>query len=178
MRDRYFETLFGGKEYLADYAPMLWTISHRCDPKPRELADKHYNRQSVGSKNFVPPGRCLVLYCETATGKAFWVTSYPYPEYVKHEWAGALVCSAFRNEGAALSSFLIRQALQITRWKYPDIPDKGMITFVDPRHIKKKKDYGMCYKLAGFQRVGESKTKHLPCLQILPEKFPHARPPA
>jgi hypothetical protein len=76
---------------------MQWRISDRADPEARALADRHYNRQKPGTPQFVPPGRCLVLVCD----KAFWVTSWPFAEYTKHAWAGAWVCSAFRNEGAA-----------------------------------------------------------------------------
>ena len=65
---------------------MIWEISHRADRDARVIADRHYNRQSVGAANFVPPGRCLVL--KSANRDAFWVTSWPYAQYVKHAWAG------------------------------------------------------------------------------------------
>ncbi len=39
---------------------MIWHISHRADPFARDIADRHYNRQKIGSPQFVPPGRCLV----------------------------------------------------------------------------------------------------------------------
>ena len=35
--------------------------SHRADPEVVPLADRHYNRQKIGSPQFAPPGRCLVL---------------------------------------------------------------------------------------------------------------------
>src|SRR6266496_775871 len=65
-----------------------WLLSYRADPRALRLADRHYNRQKVGSAQFVPPGRCLVLLTEAAD--ALWVTSYPLAEYVQHAWAGAL----------------------------------------------------------------------------------------
>ena len=67
---------------------MRWRLSWRADPVARALADRHYNRQSVGADQFVPPGRCLVLVTEP--GDAFWVTSWPFAEYVKHAWGGGL----------------------------------------------------------------------------------------
>lgn len=108
---------------------MRWRLSHRCDPLARELADRHYNRQSIGADNFVPPGRCLVLW----TPGAFWVTSWPLAEYVRHAWAGAWMCSAFRNErpDLYLSSELIREAVAATRARYGEPPALGMVTFVD-----------------------------------------------
>lgn len=78
---------------------MIWHQSYRADPKAREVADRHYNRQKPGTPNFVPPGRCCVFYTENQGGKALWVTSFPFAQYVRHQWAGAWVCSAFRNEG-------------------------------------------------------------------------------
>jgi len=69
----------------------LWRISNRADGPAAKIADRHYNRQKIGSPQFVPPGRCIVL---TGTeGVALWVTSWPFAEYVKHAWAGAWVNS-------------------------------------------------------------------------------------
>jgi hypothetical protein len=66
---------------------MRWCESNRADPIARDLADRHYNRQKIGAAQFVPPGRCVVLVIPKA---AFWVTSWPFAEYVKHAWAGGL----------------------------------------------------------------------------------------
>lgn len=96
----------------------MWAKSWRADPRAKELADRHYNRQNPDSDQFVPPGRCLVLTADTETGRAYWATSWPYAEYVKHDWPGAWINSAFRNEGAALSSVLIRQAVAATLWRW------------------------------------------------------------
>ena len=151
---------------------MHWLLSHRADPEAREFADRHYNRQKVGSRQFVPPGRCLVL--KTAT--AFWVTSYPYAEYVRHRWAGAFVCSAFRNEGNILSSTLIKEALACTRYKWPDVPPLGLITFVDPWKVRLKKDPGYCFIMAGGEYDGETKGG-LVAIRFKPEKIPKAAMP-
>jgi len=39
---------------------MRWIRSHRADAEVVPLADRHYNRQKIGSPQFAPPGRCLV----------------------------------------------------------------------------------------------------------------------
>ena len=129
---------------------MIWTLSHRAAPSARALADRHYNRQHIGAPQFVPPGRCLVLYAETPTGRAFWITSWPFAQYVRHAWAGAWVCSAFRNEGAGLASDLIRQATAAIRWTWPDVPVLGMVSFVDADRVRHKRDPGRCYLRAGW----------------------------
>lgn len=157
---------------------MIWQKSNRADPRARELADRHYNRQKPGTPQFVPPGRCCVFYAETSTGKAFWITSYPYAQYVKHQWAGAWICSAFRNEGAGIASEMIRQAVAATRAELGEPPPLGMITFVDTKKVKPtmvhgKRTWGRTYQLAGFRPVGKTKGGLL-ALQLLPEDMPPA----
>lgn len=90
---------------------MTWHISNRADPRAAALADRHYSRQTIGARQFVPPGRCFVLVQDSA----YWVTSWPFAQFVRHAWAGAWICSAFRNEGVGLSSELIREAVAATR---------------------------------------------------------------
>lgn len=147
---------------------MRWCLSHRADPEAVAIADRHYNRQKIGSPQFVPPGRCIVL--KSLCGKALWVTSWPFAEYVKHAWAGAWVNSLFRNEGAGLSSELIREAIAVTRsiWTPPPL---GMVTFVDADKTRHKRDPGRCYVKAGFKRVGFT-AGGLVALQLLPEQMP------
>ena len=153
---------------------MLWIRSHTGDQRARKIADRHYNRQKIGNPKFVPPGRSLVLL--DLAGTALWITSYPYAEYVRHAWAGAFVCSAFRNEGQFLSSDLIIDAVRCTRHKWPDIPDLGMITFVDQSKVRPKQNPGYCYLKAGFIVAGKTK-KGLIALQLLKNKFPSAAVP-
>lgn len=130
----------------------LWQESYRADPRGAALADRHYSRQKVGAKQFVPPGRCVVLLAEAAD--AVWVTSWPYAEYVKHDWGGAWICSLFRNESRTLSSQLILSAIVATRNVWPNVPDLGMITFIDEvktqRRRSKRHLPGHCYRMAGF----------------------------
>lgn len=134
---------------------MRWRISNRADPITRAIADRHYSRQKPGSLQFVPPGRCLVL--RTESGDAFWVTSWPFAEFVKHRWAGAWVCSAFRNESPHLSSELIQEAVAATRWYFDTVPAQGFITFVDASKVRHKRDPGRCYVRAGWMYAGHTK---------------------
>ena len=149
---------------------MNWWLSDRFDPAVRPLADRHYNRQTIGSPQFVPPGRCLVL--KTNPVDAFWVTSWPKAEFTKHEWAGAWICSAFRNEGDTLSSQLISEAVQATCWRWPVYPPEGFVTFVDRSKTRSKKHPGYCYRVAGWEEVGKTKINGLIALQLPPERFP------
>jgi len=150
-----------------------WCVSDRADPIGVALADRHYNRQKIGSAQFVPPGRNLCFV--TQDGKAVWTTSWPFAEYVKHAWAGAWVNSIFRNEGAGLSSELILEAIAATRWTW-EPPDLGMITFVDAGKVRHKRDPGRCYRKAGFHHVGFTKGG-LWAFQMLPDEMPDALMP-
>lgn len=157
---------------------MRWHLSHRADPRARLLADQHYSRQNPNSPNFVPPGSCLVLLTEP--GDAVWVTAAPIAQYVRHEWAGAWMCTLFRREPSCphLASDLIRDAVAATRWRYGDPPEQGFITFVDRSQTKSKRDPGYCYLKAGWKPVGRSKgglyALHLDPADVEPVR-PHPR---
>lgn len=135
------------------------------------LADRHYNRQKIGAPHFAPPGRCLVL--KSPAVDAFWITSWPFAEYVRHAWAGAWICSAFRNESPRLSSEMIFDAVAITRARWPEVPPLGMVTFVDTKKTRHKRDPGRCYRKAGFRPVGHT-AGGLVALQLLPDEMPAA----
>ncbi len=152
---------------------MRWQLSDRFDPAAAAIADRHYNRRAIGSPQFVPPGRCVVL--RTPEADAFWVTSWPFAEYVRHAWPGAWVCSAFRNESEHLSSELILEALSATLSIWPTPPDLGMVTFVDTKKVRRKRDWGRCYLKAGFRNVGETKGG-LVALQLFPDAMPEPIP--
>lgn len=159
---------------------MNWRLSNRFDPAALPLADRHYNRQKPGTPQFVPPGRCVVLTAGDPV-TALWVTSWPFKQYTKHQWAGAWICSAFRREGGARASELIREAVAITRAIFGIPPALGMITFIDrrkvpPLHTRRGDIWGYTYRKAGFREVGESKKNRLLCLQLLPEDMPAPMP--
>lgn len=149
-------------------------LSHRADKFALPLADRHYNRQKPGTPQFVPPGRCLVLL--TPDAGAFWVTSWPFAEYTQHRWGGAWVNSAFRRESGPLSSELIRAAIAVTRWRWPDTPNLGMVTFINRDKVRHKRDFGRCYLRAGFVNDGETQGGLL-ALRMPPEAMPEPEAP-
>jgi hypothetical protein len=159
---------------------MKWHLSWSTDPIARDIADRHYNRQKIGSRRFMPPGRCKVLLYEDNT--ALWGTSWPFAEYVLHAWAGAWVNSIFRKEsGEDKNSDMIREAVACTRYLYPDVPELGMVTFIDPEKVKPIKvrgvdTWGYSYLKAGFENVGFTKGG-LVALQLWPCNMPKAESP-
>jgi hypothetical protein len=146
-----------------------WLLSWRADPRLRRLADRHYNRQSIGANQFVPPGRCLVL--RTGDAGAGWVTSWPLAAFTRHGWPGAMVNTFFRREQGPLASELIIAATAATRAHWPALPAQGIITFVNPAEVHRKRDPGRCYRRAGWTPVGHT-AGGLIALQLRPEDFP------
>ncbi|MBO0887481.1 hypothetical protein J2P12_00110 [Candidatus Bathyarchaeota archaeon] len=108
---------------------------------------------------------------------SFWITSWPYAEYVKHEWAGAWINTAFRREGGPLASKLIREAVAASRWYYGDPPELGMVTFIDAEKVRHKRDPGRCYVKAGFTRLDKLTKGGLIVMQMLPGSMPSAEQP-
>jgi hypothetical protein len=153
---------------------VIWTRSNRFDARALPLADRHYNRRKVGSPQFVPPGRNIVLL--SSCGRALWVTSWPFAQYVRHAWPGAWINSLFRNEGAGLSSDLIRQAVAATRSVWPDPPPQGLVTFVNADKTRKKRDPGRCYRRARFHHIGFT-AGGLYAFQLLPAEMPQPEAP-
>jgi hypothetical protein len=157
-----------------------WRMSHRADPLALPLADRHYNRQKPGSPQFMPPGSCVCFVAGDPV-RAIWGTSWPFAEYVKHDWAGAWMNSVFRSEGAGVASVLIREAIAATREVYGEPPVLGMVTFVDPSKVPGTKRrgriiYGYSYLAAGFRHVGFTKAG-LWAWQMLPADMPEASAP-
>lgn len=110
------------------------------------------------------------------TGRAFWVTSWPFGEYVKHDWPGAWICSAFRSEDAGGSIELVRQAVAATRHFFGETPEQGIVTFLDPRKVEPimtrgVPSFGWVWVKAGFHYVGKTKAGLL-AYQMLPADMP------
>lgn len=146
-----------------------WQIVPKCDPRARAMADRHYNRQKPGAACFTPPGRSVVLWQPGAVWASIW------QDKQDHEWPGSWMCSIFRNESAPeMSSHLIRQACAITRsqWGEP----RRMITFVDDRRVRPKRDPGYCFRCAGFAEVGRTRVNGLRVLALAPADYPPAMP--
>jgi len=171
---------------------MRWRLSHRQDPAALPLADRHYSRQKPGSDRFGQPCRSFALL--TTCDRALWLTSWPFAEYVNHAWGGAWINSLFRNEGAGLSSELILEAVAATRWHFGEPPALGLITFVEPDKVRRKRDPGRCYLRAGFVQppcpycggerprcklcISDGKARTKKKRQLVFQLLPEAMPPA
>lgn len=77
-----------------------------------------------------------------------------------------------------LASEMIRQAVAVTRFRYGNPPELGMITFLDrskvkPVMVRGVATWGRTWIIAGFEHVGETKGG-LMAFQLKPENMPAA----
>lgn len=156
---------------------MIWTRSNRFDSRALVLADRHYSRQKPGTNQFVKAGSCAVFYAEVNRGRAVWVSVWQ--QHVRHSWPGAWECAMFRNEGAGVSSELIRQAVAATHAHYGPPPSLGMITFVDPNATDARRSRhalpGQCFYEAGFALCGTTPSG-LDVLRLIVDRIPPPEP--
>jgi hypothetical protein len=153
--------------------PSPWLYANRFDPIARRLADRHYNRHTIGSPQFAPPGELVALVSLDETA----VFAAVRQQFSKHRWPGAWMNSLFRNEGLVRSSDLIRFAVSAVRAVWRDTPEAGIITFVDPRHVRPTRRrgrdvFGYCYDRAGFEHVGFTSDRKLWVWQMTPDRMP------
>jgi len=151
---------------------MLWEKSFRFDKRAVAIADRHYSRQKVGTPQFSPPGRLCLLRIEDA---GLW--GVVEQKYIKHAWKDSWNNFIFRNEGVGLSSELITQGVAATRFLLGEPPPGGMITFINRAKVRKKRDWGRCYRRAGFVEVGETKTRKMLVLCLEPGNWPEPEAP-
>jgi hypothetical protein len=132
---------------MLDFWPGQLMPTKRCDDEMRQLADRHYNRQTPGSAQFIPPGRTLVL--RDAAGLIYW--SWVWQDY-RQDGQDGYNCCAFRNESPRLASEIILEAEQhaIARWG----PGR-MFTYINPDAVRSTNP-GYCYLKAGWHKHGYS----------------------
>lgn len=154
--------------------PVTWLLSSSSDRRALDVVDgtgllaglrPHYSRRTPGSKTFTGVGKEIVLV--SACGRAVWAVVYQRtpsargsggsrgrvgmtdarPRYL---WRNMV----FRNEGAGLSSELIREATSRTyeEWliRYHVLPEERLRTEIDVRRVKSTNP-GYCYIMAGWE---------------------------
>lgn len=127
------------------------------------LYDRHYSRnpKAKGDSRIAGPGEKIVLLTPCARALFVWRKFIS-----KDPTAGPLDinCAIFRNEGAGLSSDLIRAAMPIAwdRWG-----PQRLYTYVNSRRVASANP-GYCFKQAGWRVCGVTKTRKLLILEAFP----------
>ncbi len=87
----------------------------------------------------------------TPCGRAVWGVVLNLDPAGRQRWR----CTIFRNEGAGLSSDLVRAATETTyqlwRRRYQSLPDVRLTTEIDPGKVRRKRDPGRCFRRAGWE---------------------------
>lgn len=127
---------------------VVWIETRDADPEARRLADNHYSRKTKGSKYFCGPGEKLVLITPDKKALFIWRKN-------KVRWDGqdGIECALFRNEGAGISSELIKEAVKLAQKRWPR---ERLFTYVRPDAIKST-DPGFCFKKSGWEVIGTNK---------------------
>lgn len=128
----------------------LWVHVRDGNDTDRAIFDRHYSRYFYADgrkpKLFVGPGEKMVLLTPCARALFVW------RKFISMDKQDGVCCAIFRNEGAGLSSRLIRYAdnLADARW-----PSERHYTYVDPRRVRSSNP-GFCFQVAGWRRCGRT----------------------
>lgn len=142
---------------LDTWVPILDGDLHAC-----EMFERHYSarkslrlRRERGTRLIAGPGFKLVL--ATPCRRALFV----WRKFKSGDDQTGINCAVFRNEGAGLSSDLIRAADAIAdrRW-----PGERHYTYVNPREVASSNP-GFCFIMAGYRRCGITKARKLLILE-------------
>lgn len=154
---------------------MYWKHVQHDDPRARLMADRHYSRQTIGAREFMPAGNKIVLL--GLNGDAVWGIQRPAlhcPELqIRKDGFSYWSNSIFRNESNHLASELIIEAIAVTLylWGYDAIPADGIHTFIDTTKVKPTMrrgvpTWGYTYLKAGFSLHPE-RTKERKLIRVI-----------
>lgn len=133
-----------------------WIVVLDGNDAARSVFDRHYSRRRTStSRLMVGPGEKLVLMTPCARAIFAW------RKFISDAGEAGVNCAIFRNEGAGLSSDLVRAADAIAdaRW-----PGERHYTYVDPRRVRSTNP-GCCFKIAGWRFCGTTRKRKLHILE-------------
>jgi len=125
-------------------------ITNKGDQRVRELADRHYSRQSIGNVQFCRPGKNIILKTKDSLAAFVFWNGIADHEYLC--WENTL----FRNESKVLSSELLREASAHMFFVAGiAMPRDGLISYVNKTKVRSVNP-GCCYKKAGWKCIRET----------------------
>lgn len=142
------------------HAP-IWWITNDGDEVCRAMYDRHYSsyhyKDGRKPKKMLGPGEYILL--RTWEGNAV----FAWRRFRDASGQQGVNCAFFRNESDHISSQLIRQADVIADFCWPGLRH---YTYVNAKHVRSENP-GCCFKAAGWQECGRTKTRNLVILQRL-----------
>lgn len=147
--------LFDTTAELAAGGSLLWRLARDGDAIALAMYERHYSARAYADgrdrRLFVGPGEKLVLVAHDDTAMFVW------RRFISLDDQDGVSCSVFRNEGATLSSNLIREADAIADARWP--VERRHYTYVSPSRIRSTNP-GCCFRKAGWRTVGHTKGGH------------------
>lgn len=142
-------------------ADRVWIEVREGNRTAISIFDRHYTSKRAHLRKqaqILGPGTKLLLLTPDARALFAW------RKFKSDDGQRGVCCAVFRNEGAGLSSDLIKaaDAIAFDRW-----PGQRHYTYVDARRIRSTNP-GYCFLKAGWQRCGVTKKKRLIILERLP----------
>lgn len=132
-----------------------WRPTRDGDRIALELYLRHYSARVYADRRarslFVGPGEKLVLVTHDDSAVFVW------RRFISMDDQVGICCAVFRNEGAALSSDLIREADAIAFDRWPR--QSRHYTYVAASKVRSTNP-GYCFLKAGWRRVGHTKGGH------------------
>jgi hypothetical protein len=126
-------------------------VTNHFDQEMRLLADRHYSRRTVGTRQFLYSGRKLVI--RNADGTVLFAWLYPDPA-MRMDGQSGYNCAMFRNESGRRSSEIILECEAMAKAKWGV---NRMFTYVNPCKIRSPNP-GYCFKQAGWEYRGMSQS--------------------
>jgi hypothetical protein len=140
-------------------------ITKRCDAECAILADRHYTRQTPGSREFMGNGTPLVLRNAEGTVVFGWLKNV---DGLRADGERGYNCVIFRNESSRRSSEIILEAEQLV---FDEWGTGRLFTYIDPKRLRtirrRGREFcrwpaGRCFLEAGWSFVRITKKgKHL-----------------
>ncbi|GGO94969.1 hypothetical protein [Stakelama pacifica] len=139
----------------------VWIPILDGDPIAAAIYNRHYSsersrarRLDRGTLLIIGPGQKLLLSTPCRRALLAWRV------FLDDTGQRGVNCAVFSNSGAGLSSDLIRAADAIADRKWPDTRH---YTYVDPAKVSANPGY--CFKMAGWQFCGRTKSRGLHILE-------------
>ena len=156
---------------------MYWQPINRTNITARGLADKHYNRKSVGHREWLPP--CAEYVALLGVDRlSLWACCY---QKFRRDRLDCFDNTYFRHEAENTQAIdLIKEATQITLMLMCSKPIAGIITFIDPASVAPTfvhsvPTWGRTYVKAGYRFFGATGRGKLMFQYLAPRLFLAAR---
>ena len=146
-----------------------WFPVRDGDGRVRAMLNRHYSgekrRGGAPPRKSLGPGQYVLLMTTDSRAVFGWIRN----TIERLDGEEGIYCPIFRNEGPQLSSGLILAAEEFALRRWPQV--SRMFTYIDPDKVESPNP-GYCFKMAGWEPGGWSKSGKLLLAKRQPEVLP------